>query len=70
VALGDSGPESDVDLLAEFNLTLFSLSGVRLRLSDVLGMPVDLAGRRTLKDQVKVRSEREPKSSANLHPSF
>ena len=63
VARGDSGPESDVDLMAEFDLgtklTLFSLSGVRLRISDILGVPVDLAERRMLKDEVKTRAERE-----------
>jgi len=63
VARGDSGPESDVDLMAEFDLgtklTLFSLSGVRLRISDILGVPVDLAERRMLKDEVKARAERE-----------
>lgn len=63
VARGDSGPESDVDLMAEFDLgkkfTLFSLSGVRSRISDILGAPVDLAERRMLKDEVKARAERE-----------
>jgi predicted nucleotidyltransferase len=63
VARGDHGPESDVDLMAEFDVgkkfTLFSLSGVRLRISDILGVPVDLAERRMLKEGVKDRAERE-----------
>jgi predicted nucleotidyltransferase len=54
---------SDVDVLADFDhsrrLTLFSLAGVRLRIVDILEMPVDLADRRTLKDHVKARAERE-----------
>ena len=54
---------SDVDVLADFDrskrLTLFSLAGLRLRIVDILGMPVDLADRRTLKDHVKARAERE-----------
>lgn len=54
---------SDVDLLADFNrgkrLTLFSLSGLRLLITDILEMPVDLADRRMLKEQVKARAERE-----------
>ena len=40
-------------------LTLFSLAGLRLRIVDILEMPVDLADRRTLKDPVKARAERE-----------
>jgi predicted nucleotidyltransferase len=63
VARGDNNPASDVDLMAEFNLakrfTLFSLSGVRLQIADILGVPVDLAERRLLKDEVKARAERE-----------
>lgn len=54
---------SDVDVLADFDrskrLTLFSLAGLRLRIVDILEMPVDLADRRMLKDQVKARAERE-----------
>lgn len=55
--------ESDVDLMADFDrakrLTLFSLSGVRLRIMDILNMPVDLADRRMLREHVKDRAERE-----------
>ena len=54
---------SDVDVLADFDhskrLTLFSLAELRLRMVDILEMPVDLADRRMLKDQVKARAERE-----------
>jgi len=54
---------SDVDVLADFDhskrLTLFSLAGLRLRIVDILEMPVDLADRRMLKDHVKARAERE-----------
>ena len=54
---------SDVDVLADFDqsrrLTLFSLARLRLRIVDILEMPVDLADRRTLKDHVKARAERE-----------
>ena len=54
---------SDVDLLADFDrakrLTLFSLSGLRLQIMDILNMPVDLADRRMLKEQIKARAERE-----------
>jgi predicted nucleotidyltransferase len=61
IARGDNNSTSDVDLMAEFNrtmrFTLFSLAGVRVRISDILGVPVDLAERRTLKDDVKARSD-------------
>jgi predicted nucleotidyltransferase len=63
LARGDNNPASDVDLMAEFDgakrFTLFSLSGVRLQIADILGMPVDLADRRMLQDDVKVHAERE-----------
>jgi predicted nucleotidyltransferase len=63
VARGDNNPSSDVDLMAEFDrakrFSLFSLSGVRLQISDILAVPVDLAERRMLKDEVKARAERE-----------
>jgi predicted nucleotidyltransferase len=54
---------SDVDLLADFDrakrLTLFSLSGLRLQIVDILNMPVDLADRRMLKEQIRACAERE-----------
>jgi predicted nucleotidyltransferase len=63
VARGDNSAASDVDLMAKFDLgkrfTLFSLSGVLLQISDILGTPVDLAERRMLKDDVKARAEWE-----------
>jgi hypothetical protein len=62
-ARGDDTPSSDVDLLADFDqakrLTLFSMSGLRLQIVDILGMPVDLADRRMLKERVKARAEQE-----------
>ena len=49
--------------MAEFDpgkkLTLLSLSWMRLRISDILAVPVDLAEQRMLKDEVKTRAERE-----------
>jgi predicted nucleotidyltransferase len=63
VARGDNNVASDVDLMAEFDrakrFTPFSLSGVGLQIVDILGVPVDLADRRMLKDEVKLRAERE-----------
>lgn len=54
---------SDVDVLADFDrskrLTLLSLAGIRLRMVDILKMPVDLADRRMLRAHVKTRIEQE-----------
>ncbi len=55
-ARGDQTPESDVDLLAEFDparrLSLMKLSRLRLNLCDYLGVPVDLTSPSWLKDGV------------------
>ena len=44
IARGESGPESDLDLLVEFEpgRTLLDLSGLRLDLEEELGRPVDV----------------------------
>jgi predicted nucleotidyltransferase len=59
VARGDGGPQSDVDLVAEFTpglrVSLLTLSGLRLRLCDLLGAEVDLSSSKGLKDPVKTR---------------
>jgi uncharacterized protein len=51
-ARGDNGPESDVDLMADYDesrqITLFTLSRLRLELSDLLGTEVHLSSRRTM----------------------
>jgi predicted nucleotidyltransferase len=63
VARGDENPQSDVDLVAEFDrsraFTLFELAGLEVRLADILDTSVDLADRRMLKEPVRVRVERE-----------
>jgi len=46
VARGDAGPQSDVDVLIEFDpgarVTLFTLARIKTRLDDALGCNVDL----------------------------
>ena len=63
VARGDAGPESEVDLMAEFDPSRHYslLDRVRLenRLTDLLGRKVDLAPAAVLKDAVRERAPRE-----------
>ena len=63
VARGDANAQSDVDLMAEFDTTReFSLlDRVHLenRLADILGVSVELAPTKSLKDPVRERATRE-----------
>jgi predicted nucleotidyltransferase len=51
VARGDDLPESDVDLLVEFDRppTLFTIAGLRHHLSELLNSPVDVGTPDTLR---------------------
>jgi predicted nucleotidyltransferase len=57
VARGDSGPDSDVDLLVEFAepIGLFHFFRVQKRLEQVLGRRVDLVMRDAVKRQLRAR---------------
>ncbi len=61
VARGESG--RDVDLLAEFDttrsLSLLDMAGIEYRLSELLGIPVDLASAKMLKRPVAQRAAHE-----------
>ncbi|MGC2110403.1 MAG: nucleotidyltransferase domain-containing protein [Candidatus Korobacteraceae bacterium] len=61
VARGESG--HDVDLLADFEpsrrLSLLDMAGLEVRLSDLLGSPVDLAPAKMLKEAVAERADQE-----------
>jgi predicted nucleotidyltransferase len=63
VARGEATPQSDIDLLAEFRpdirVSLLTLSGLRLRLSDLLGAEVDLSSSTALKEPVRARAAEE-----------
>jgi predicted nucleotidyltransferase len=50
-ARDEAGPESDVDLLADFAKTpsLFDLGGLTVELQDALGLPVDLGREKDLR---------------------
>jgi predicted nucleotidyltransferase len=62
-ARGDQRPDSDVDLLAAFDgtrrISLLDVAGVEIRLSEMLGQPVDLAEEGTLKPRVRRTVEAE-----------
>jgi uncharacterized protein len=62
-ARGEATPHSDIDLLADFapgsRVSLLTLSGLRLRLSDLLDREVDLSSAASLKEPVRTRANRE-----------
>jgi len=63
VARGESGPASDVDLMAEFDetkrLSLIGVIGLENKLCDLLGVRVDLSEQRSLKEYVAKTALRE-----------
>jgi hypothetical protein len=63
VARGDQSPQSDVDLIAEFDasrrLSILDMVGLENRLAELLGVRVDLSPARTLKAPVREKAERE-----------
>ena len=60
-ARGEAGPESDVDLLVEFNrpVGLFELVDLKDYLEGLLGRPVDLVTRDSLRRQLRERILKE-----------
>lgn len=63
VARGDNSPQSDVDLLVEFDktkrYTLLTLGRLESHLADLLGTRVDLSSPEWLKESVKSQILRE-----------
>ena len=63
LARGDTHAQSDVDLLAEFDaskaFSLLDMVDMENRLADILGVPVDLAPAKSLKDDIRERAIRE-----------
>lgn len=63
VARGDASSRSDVDLLAEFDVskpvTLVTVGRLERRLSDLLGVAVDLSSSRWLREPVRERAMEE-----------
>ena len=62
-ARGDRHPDSDIDLLAAFDVTrrisLLDVAGIELQLSELLGRSVDLVEEGTLKPRVQKTVEAE-----------
>ena len=61
VARGEAGPESDVDILVEFEgrATFDRYIGLKFFLEDLLGRRVDLVTRKALKPRMRPYVERE-----------
>jgi hypothetical protein len=63
VARGDQSEQSDIDIMAEFEpskrRTLITMVRLENRLSDLLGVRVDLSLTQTMKDRVRARAMRE-----------
>lgn len=61
VARDEAGPESDLDLLVEFEgtATFDSYMSLKLYLEDLLGSPVDLVMRKALRPRMVPAVERE-----------
>jgi predicted nucleotidyltransferase len=57
VARGDASPQSDVDLMADFDkskrLTLVTVGNLQSRLEDLLGVNVDLSSADWMKEPVR-----------------
>jgi predicted nucleotidyltransferase len=63
VARGDNSPESDIDLLADFDktkrYTLLTMARIENRLADLLGTRVDLSSPQWLKESIRNQVLRE-----------
>jgi predicted nucleotidyltransferase len=63
VARGDNSPQSDIDLLADFDktkrYTLLTLGRIENRLADLLGTRVDLSSPEWLKESIRNQVLRE-----------
>ena len=63
VARGNASAGSDVDLMAEFDpgrqFSLLDMVRMENRLADILGVPVDLAPARAMKDHIRERAMQE-----------
>lgn len=66
VARGEAGPESDIDVLVEFETTpdLFEFAALRDRLAEILERPVDLATPQGLKPRLRARILNEVRYAA------
>ena len=63
VARGEATPESDVDLMADFDkskrVTLLTVGRLESRLTDLLGVKVDLSSAEWMKEPVRMQALQE-----------
>lgn len=63
VARGEAGPDSDVDVMVDIDpdvpVGIFQLADMQEFLVDVVGRPVDLVTRRSMKERVLAAAERD-----------
>jgi predicted nucleotidyltransferase len=63
VARGEASPESDVDLLADFEpskrLTLVTLGALEVRMEELLGVSVDLSSSVWMREHIRERALQE-----------
>lgn len=63
VARGDQRPDSDVDLMAEFEqekiLSLLELARMKIKMEELLGREVDFIEQYALKPRIRARAEAE-----------
>jgi uncharacterized protein len=63
VAGGEASPQSDVDLMGDFDkskrVTLLTVSRLESRLTDLLGVQVDLSYAEWMKEPVRMQAPRE-----------
>ena len=63
VARGDTHPESDVDLIADFDsskrLSLLEMVGIEVRLAEILAVKVDLSPAKMLRQEVAAKAAEE-----------
>lgn len=63
VACGEASSTSDIDLLADFDkskhLTLVNIGSLQNRLTNILGVNVDLSSPEWMKEPIRSRAERE-----------
>ena len=63
VARGDNRPDSDIDILVEFDpaarVTIFGYVGLKVYIAGLFGQPVDVIDREALKPHLREASERD-----------
>jgi uncharacterized protein len=66
VARGEAGPDSDIDVLVEFDQIpdLYEFAALRDRLVEILGRPVDLTTPQALKPRLRARIRHEVRYAA------